>query len=270
MGADGYPTLSDFGLATKAVRQTNRFCGTIVHMAPEVHCKLEQGKPSEIWSLGTVVYTMACRRPPFGHKQLEEEAKFSIMHYPLQFPSDIDPEIKEFLKFILVKDLSKRPTIEQVLEHPFLQPIDRKALACRALPAPPFKAVRQLETSPSSIEIQRGIPYTGDNDPYPWFTFVRDHNLIPDHPKAEHNFHIASRPFAAARSRAVSSMRHMLVEHTVLIPHSELWGFDADYGDEKFEIASMRKKGMLQKMRRWFRCGARAGKRTEIGPVVRD
>lgn len=257
------------------------WCGTPVHMAPEVHLKKEQGRPSEIWSIGTIVYTMACRVPPFGHKRSKEETAFSVVHGNLQFPADIDPEIKAFLKFVLVKDPRKRPTVDQVLEHDFLKPIDQIATVHHILSVPPSgvdPTMRSPDTSSgSSIDFVRGIPWVPYTDPYPSFNYIRGQTAATHIHEIDEEPMPVSKPFDKSRRTPFSSMSRRLsrsrlalrpmILGSVTTPDSGLWGFDAAYGCEQFEVADVKQKGALKRMRRWLRLGIRTRERTETGAL---
>lgn len=119
----GKPVIADFGVSTiiKEVDSFTQTEGTIQIFAPEL-CDPEvltySGRMVDVWALGVTLYCMA-----YGHLPYTGKTEYFIMEnirtLPVDLPDTIDPSVRELLKFILEKDPSKRPTIEQVLEHSF-------------------------------------------------------------------------------------------------------------------------------------------------------
>jgi p21-activated kinase 1 len=118
--------LSDFGFTaqlgtSKEKRKTA--CGTPYWMAPEVIQSLPYGKEVDIWSLGIMGLELAEGAPPYLS---EPPAKALYMIVVDGVPglskkSDWSREFNTFISSCLEKDASKRPTADQLLEHPFLK-----------------------------------------------------------------------------------------------------------------------------------------------------
>ena len=97
------------------------FVGTPNYMAPEcVHNKFSD-KKCDIWSLGCVLYDLITGFPPFNGAseylifQKSIEAKYI-------FPEGVVPPLaKDLIEKIIVIDPKKRPTIEEILNHPYLK-----------------------------------------------------------------------------------------------------------------------------------------------------
>ena len=74
---DGYPNLTDFGLAKDNMgrSRTNTLCGTPEYLAPEV--LKQEGHAYEVdwWALGALIFEMLTGLPPFYSKNREELLK---------------------------------------------------------------------------------------------------------------------------------------------------------------------------------------------------
>uniref|UniRef100_A0A7S0AJ85 Protein kinase domain-containing protein n=1 Tax=Pyrodinium bahamense TaxID=73915 RepID=A0A7S0AJ85_9DINO len=138
--------LIDFGIAKRIASETTNISrdatvGTISYMAPEAvrHGAIKLGRPSDIWSLGIILYQMAYRRSPFAH--LEPMQRLFALSDPdvdVEFPpghrlEHHTPETQallvDVLKRCLQRDPSQRASIPQLLEHHFLKDDVRLARA---------------------------------------------------------------------------------------------------------------------------------------------
>eukprot|EP00744_Colponema_vietnamica_P005920 GILI01008625.1.p1 GENE.GILI01008625.1~~GILI01008625.1.p1 ORF type:complete len:570 (+),score=96.26 GILI01008625.1:118-1827(+) len=72
--------------------------------------------PSEIWSLGILLYLLVCGRTPyFGLSQME--ILHQIRSSPLKFPAHLSPEVKDLISKLLCKDPSARIQAQAVWQH---------------------------------------------------------------------------------------------------------------------------------------------------------
>lgn len=121
----GQAKLTDFGFtrecATKSLLET--ICGTTVYMAPElIERKCYDGFKIDTWSLGVILYTMIHGTMPFDEDD-ETKTKWKIVNdNPTYNESLISSDAKDLVEKLLQKDPIQRPSLNEVLLHPFLQP----------------------------------------------------------------------------------------------------------------------------------------------------
>ncbi|RKP16018.1 Pkinase-domain-containing protein, partial [Rozella allomycis CSF55] len=130
---DGEIKIGDFGLATKVNDKGERkktICGTPNYIAPEILFNNDVGHSYEvdIWSLGVILYTMLIGKPPFQTKHIKEIYE-KIKNTDYTFPDDcpISAEAKDLIEKLLSQNPKDRPTIMQILEHPFMRMRERIA-----------------------------------------------------------------------------------------------------------------------------------------------
>jgi len=108
--------LIDFGSSTfyEQDKKLSNFVGSYVFAAPEIIQGLTyEGPPQDIWSLGILLYTMIYKNTPFNDY-------YEILRGKMKFPSDISKECQELILWMTNRDISKRPTIDDVLSHPWI------------------------------------------------------------------------------------------------------------------------------------------------------
>lgn len=126
--------LADFGLAKlmDEASLTTTTCGSTHIMAPEIFKRQPYGKATDIWALGVVLFGMLtgdeCIFKNVNRVEYEERMKHFKM---ITFPPDTDLSLqaRDLIVKILNPDPSKRLTIDQILEHPWMVPIDEDLFA---------------------------------------------------------------------------------------------------------------------------------------------
>ena len=85
--------------------------------------KRYSGLPADIWSLGIILYAMACGYLPFEDPNTGKLYK-KILNCDYMIPGFISASCKEMIKKILNTDPVTRPKAGEIRKHPWYQLID--------------------------------------------------------------------------------------------------------------------------------------------------
>ena len=115
--------LCDFGFTREYEGKASylqTFCGTICYSAPEM-LKGEKyaGEKVDVWSLGVILYALLTGELPFDDDD-DMVTKHKILSTEPQWPEDAPPEAKALVALMLSKRPLIRPTLADILTHPFL------------------------------------------------------------------------------------------------------------------------------------------------------
>jgi len=108
--------LIDYGSSAfyKKDQKLSSFVGSFLFAAPEIIKGMSyEGPPQDIWSLGILLYTMIYKATPFNDY-------YEILRDKMRFPPGISKECQELILWMTNRNISKRPSIDDVLNHPWL------------------------------------------------------------------------------------------------------------------------------------------------------
>ncbi|CAI6099588.1 unnamed protein product [Clonostachys chloroleuca] len=133
--------LVDFGFTREYEGRTNHlqtFCGTICYSAPEM-LKGEKyaGEKVDVWSLGVILYALLCGELPFDDDD-DNVTRTRILTEEPKYPDHLSPDAVSLLKALLSKRPLPRPSLPDILAHPFIAehaPAQQAILAVKS-PAP--------------------------------------------------------------------------------------------------------------------------------------
>ncbi|KAI9834867.1 MAG: hypothetical protein M1819_002775 [Sarea resinae] len=122
---NGNVKLCDFGFTREYEGKASylqTFCGTICYSAPEM-LKAERyaGEKVDVWSLGIILYALLAGELPFDDDD-DISTKMKILGEEPKYPDHFPPDAKALISQLLSKRPLLRPSLSEILAHPFLAP----------------------------------------------------------------------------------------------------------------------------------------------------
>ncbi|OSD03735.1 kinase-like protein [Trametes coccinea BRFM310] len=149
-------------------------CGTFGYIAPEMFAG-DYSYEVDVWSFAVTLYEMLHGKLPFGYDRVDGATTNELITrtfvVPAEIDSDVDADATDLLQAMLAKDPLKRPTWEQIKEHPWFDSIDWNQIANRK-PIPPHMAPQDLHPESHAKYIQFGEPYGEGEAEFPFFSWV--------------------------------------------------------------------------------------------------
>ncbi|KAG8519727.1 Aurora kinase A, partial [Galemys pyrenaicus] len=120
LGSDGELKIADFGWSVHAPssRRTT-LCGTLDYLPPEMIEGRMHDEKVDLWSLGVLCYEFLVGDPPFEARTYQETYK-RISRVEFTFPDFVSEGARDFISRLLKHNPSQRPTLKEVLEHPWI------------------------------------------------------------------------------------------------------------------------------------------------------
>jgi serine/threonine protein kinase len=142
--------LCDFGFTREyegTARNLQTFCGTICYSAPEM-LKAEKyaGEKVDVWSLGVILYALLTGELPFDDDD-DSVTRNKILTEEPKYPDHIPTEVLPLLKSLLSKRPLLRPTLPDILAHPFLaEHAPAQQAILKLVPPSPFSTPLEKDT----------------------------------------------------------------------------------------------------------------------------
>ncbi len=141
--------LVDFGFTREYEGKANylqTFCGTICYSAPEM-LKGEKyaGEKVDVWSLGVILYALLCGELPFDDDD-DDVTRRRILTEEPKYPDHIPPDALALLRTLLSKRPLLRPSLPDILNHPFLsEHAPQQQAILKVTPPAPFSTPLERE-----------------------------------------------------------------------------------------------------------------------------
>ena len=121
--------VADFGFATyKKINKLQSYRGTMTYMAPEIkEGKTYDGKQIDMFSVGVILFIIIQGIFPFKEAKKDEYFYNLIINNKLDTywskvgGNNLSPEFKDLILKMFSYDGSKRPTIDELKSHPWMQ-----------------------------------------------------------------------------------------------------------------------------------------------------
>ncbi|KAL2072474.1 hypothetical protein VTL71DRAFT_11817 [Oculimacula yallundae] len=142
--------LCDFGFTREYEGKASylqTFCGTICYSAPEM-LKGEKyaGEKVDVWSLGVILYALLSGELPFDEDD-DNATRTKILTTEPKWPDHFTPDARSLLGLLLSKRPLLRPSLSDILAHPFLADnAPAQQVILKLQQAPPFTTALEKET----------------------------------------------------------------------------------------------------------------------------
>ncbi|XP_057970739.1 serine/threonine-protein kinase TIO [Malania oleifera] len=162
IGAGSVVKLCDFGFARAMSTNTvvlRSIKGTPLYMAPELVREQPYNHTADLWSLGVILYELFVGQPPFYTNSVYALIRH-IIKDPVNYPDNMSPNFKNFLKGLLNKVPQNRLTWPDLLEHPFVRETVCDLGAREICAAAPAEGV-----SDAALKRETNISHTSSGSP---------------------------------------------------------------------------------------------------------
>jgi NIMA (never in mitosis gene a)-related kinase len=137
----------DFGLSKlieSTLRGASTFAGTKFYMSPEMLSRQGYSYPTDIWSLGILLYQMMTFDFPFKEDMLEFAEFIKLGNLP-PITKDYSSELKQLVSDMVNIDPLKRISASQILKMSFIQSITSDTSSSQIESSSPMKEINTPE-----------------------------------------------------------------------------------------------------------------------------
>ena len=113
--------LTDFGWSNYIQEDEKRttVCGTPIYLAPEIIKEKGHDEKVDIWCIGVLLFELATGSVPFPGNDIET-LENNILKLKIQWPKDINLDIKNLIMKILKLDPKARISLSDMMQHHFI------------------------------------------------------------------------------------------------------------------------------------------------------
>ena len=112
--------ICDLGWSSYCESYRRTVCGTVDYMSPEILEGQNYSFPSDVWSLGVLLYEILHGRTPFGRDNSGSKIE-KMRKEEFEIDSKLSPAAKGLIKKLLRYDPEKRATLKEIFEHRWIQ-----------------------------------------------------------------------------------------------------------------------------------------------------
>ena len=217
LGENGTVKLTDFGWSNYVDDscERNTFCGTPIYLAPEIIGKYGHDEKVDIWCIGILLFELITKKPPFYGVD-KGNLMMNISNLKISWPHNIPLDAKDLISKILKIDPIQRPTLYEILQHPFFT---------KYFPDAANNLIKPSYTQHEPFVISRDVP-----KPISPYKIVKRHEKITHISKNNKNINRDITPIPINRIR----LDH-LTNHN---PHTTRDNYDNNSGLSKTKISS--------------------------------
>ncbi|RHN69498.1 putative protein kinase Aur family [Medicago truncatula] len=122
---EGRLKIADFGWSVQSEdkdKKRKTMCGTLDYLAPEMVENKGHDYAVDNWTLGILCYEFLYGVPPFEAESQDDTFR-RIVKIDLSFPRTplVSKKAKNLINGLLVKDSSKRLSLQEIMEHPWIK-----------------------------------------------------------------------------------------------------------------------------------------------------
>lgn len=116
----GVCKLADFGWAALCNERRKTNCGTLDYYAPEILEGEDYDETIDLWCMGVLTFELLTGKVPFYHASKKETVRKIIKVEKMDFPARVSDLARDFTESLLVKEPSKRLSVNKLLSHGFI------------------------------------------------------------------------------------------------------------------------------------------------------